>query len=189
MVGMRRRLGIDIGGSAIKAGIVDLDAQAAVVDRLERPTPQPSTPEAIARVVVEATRRLDTDGPIGITFPAVVRRGIVESAANVDPSWVGVDGEALFRGVTRRPVQLLNDADAAGIAEMRFGAGRGRHGTVIVATFGTGIGTAIFVDGRLVPNTELGHLEMRGKDAEDSAAAIVKTRKHWGWVRWARVVD
>lgn len=186
---MRRRLGIDIGGSAIKAGIVDLDAGAAVVERIEIPTPQPSTPEAVAASIGEVARRLPADGPIGITFPAVIRHGIVGSAANVDPGWIGCDGEALFRAATGRPVHLVNDADAAGVAEMRFGAGRGRAGTVIMVTFGTGIGTAIFIDGRLLPNTELGHLEIRGREAEHRAAAIVKTRRGWGWIRWARAVD
>lgn len=186
---MRRRLGIDIGGSAIKAGIVDLDAGAAVVERLEVATPQPATPAAIAEAIGEISRRLGADGPIGITFPAVIHHGVVGSAANVDASWIGTDGDALFEAATGRPVFLMNDADAAGIAEMRFGAGRNRGGTVIMVTFGTGIGSAIFIDGRLVPNTELGHLEIRGRDAEDRAAAIVKTRLRLGWVRWARLAD
>jgi len=186
---MRRRLGIDIGGSAIKAGLVDLDRGADVVERLEFPTPQPATPTRIAEVVGDVARRLEASGPIGITFPAVIHHGIVGSAANVDESWIGTDGDALFEAVTGRPVFLMNDADAAGIAEMRFGAGIGRTGTVIMITFGTGIGSAIFTDGRLVPNTELGHLEIRGRDAEDRAAAVVKTRKRLGWVRWGRLAD
>lgn len=186
---MRRRLGIDIGGSAIKAGIVDLDAGAAVLERLEVATPQPSTRAAIAAVVGEIARRLPSDGSIGIAFPAVVQHGIIGSAANVDEDWVDCDGEALFRAATGRPVHLLNDGDAAGIAEMRFGAGRGRLGTVIVLTFGTGIGSAIFTDGRLLPNAELGHLEIRGRIGEHRAAAIIKTRRRWGWVRWSRAVN
>lgn len=186
---MRRRLGIDIGGSAIKAGIVDLDAGAIVVERLEVPTPQPATPQAIAGRIADLARRLNADGRIGITFPAVVRHGVVESAANVDGAWIGCDGETLFREATGRPIHLMNDADAAGIAEMRFGAGRGCGGTVIVVTFGTGIGTAIFIDGRLLPNTELGHLEIRGREGEDRAAAVVKTQRRWGWIRWARAAD
>jgi polyphosphate glucokinase len=186
---MRRRLGIDIGGSAIKAGLVDLDRGADVVERLEVPTPQPATPDRIADVVGDISRRLATDGPIGVTFPAVIHHGIVGSAANVDASWIGTDGDALFERVTGRPVFLMNAADAAGIAEMRFGAGRGREGTVIMITFGTGIGSAIFTNGILVPNTELGHLEIRGRDAEDRAAAVVKTRLRLGWVRWARLAD
>ncbi len=186
---MRSRLGIDIGGSAIKAGIVDLDAGAVVLDRLEVQTPQPATPEAVAAAVGDVARRLACDGPIGITFPAIVRHGVVGSAANVDPAWIGRDGEALFRAATGRQVHLVNDADAAGVAEMRFGAGRGCGGTVIMVTFGTGIGTAIFIDGRLLPNTELGHLEIRGREAEDRAAAVVKTRRRWGWIRWARAAD
>lgn len=186
---VRRRLGIDIGGSAIKAGIVDLDEGAALLGRLEVPTPQPATPSAVAAAIGDVARRLSSDGPIGITFPAIVRHGIVGSAANVDPAWIGCDGEALFRAATGRPVLLVNDADAAGVAEMRFGAGRACRGTVIMVTFGTGIGTAIFIDGRLLPNTELGHLEIRGREAEHRAAAIVKTRRRWGWIRWARAVD
>jgi polyphosphate glucokinase len=186
---MRRRLGIDIGGSAIKAGIVDLDAGAAVRERLEVPTPRPATPARIAAVVGGIAARLRAEGPIGITFPAVIQRGIVRSAANVDPGWLGCDGETLFRDATERAVHLMNDADAAGIAEMRFGAGVGRAGTVMMLTFGTGIGSAIFIDGRLLPNTELGHLEIRGREGEHRAAAIVKTQRRWGWVRWARAVD
>lgn len=188
-VAVRRRLGIDIGGSAIKAGIVDLDSGAAVIERLELPTPQPSAPRAVAAEIGEVARRLSADGPIGITFPGIVRHGIVGSAANVAPAWIGCDGAALFRAATGRPVHLVNDADAAGVAEMRLGAGRGCGGTVIMVTFGTGIGTAIFIDGRLLPNTELGHLEIRGREAEDRAAAIVKTRRGWGWIRWARAAD
>jgi polyphosphate glucokinase len=186
---MRRRLGIDIGGSAIKAGLVDLDRGAEVVERLEVPTPQPATPERIASVVGDIATRLAADGPIGVTFPAVIHHGVVGSAANVDESWIGTDGDALFERATGRPVFLMNDADAAGIAEMRFGAGQGRTGTVIMITFGTGIGSAIFTDGRLVPNTELGHLQIRGRDAEDRAAAVVKTRLRLGWVRWSRLAD
>ena len=186
---MRRRLGIDIGGSSIKAGLVDLDHGADVLERLEVPTPQPATPTRIAEVVGEVSRLLPSDGPIGVTFPAVIHHGIVGSAANVDESWIGTDGDALFEAATGRPVFLMNDADAAGIAEMRFGAGLGRRGTVIMITFGTGIGSAIFIDGRLVPNTELGHIEIRGGDAEDRAAAVVKTRRRLGWVRWSRLAD
>lgn len=186
---MRQRLGVDIGGTGIKGGVVDLDHGADVAGRIKLATPKPATPDAIAKVLVSLVGRFDVEGPLGITFPAVVRRGIVKSAANVDPSWIGVDGERLFAAATGRQVHLLNDADAAGIAEMEFGVGRDRTGTVIMVTFGTGIGTAIFVEGRLVPNTELGHLELHGEDAEHLAAAVVKTREGWGWKHWARMVD
>ncbi len=183
------RLGIDIGGTGIKGAPVNLERGALTADRRRILTPHPATPDAVAGVVAELAAGFPCDGPIGVTFPAVVRRGIVESAANVDPSWISVDAAALLTDRTGRPTTVFNDADAAGIAEMRFGAGRGRTGTVIVVTFGTGIGTALFVDGRLVPNTELGHLELRGRDAERRAAASVKTARDWSWKTWAAHAD
>jgi polyphosphate glucokinase len=183
------RLGIDIGGTGIKGAPVDLEHGALTAERRRILTPHPATPASVAGVVAELAAGFPCDGPIGVTFPAVVRRGVVESAANVDPSWVGVDASALLSERTGRATTVFNDADAAGIAEMRFGAGRGRLGTVIVVTFGTGIGTALFVDGHLVPNTELGHLELRGRDAERRAAASVKTARAWSWKTWAAHAD
>lgn len=178
-------LGIDIGGSGIKGATVDLDAGRLTRDRHKIVTPQPATPEAVAEVVVELVEHFAWEGPIGCTFPSVVRQGIVHSAANVDKSWIGVDGVELLGRATGQKVVLLNDADAAGIAEMKFGAGRDRHGVVFMLTFGTGIGSGVFVDGHLVPNTELGHLEFKGMEAEHYAAARVReaeklTYKNWG---------
>lgn len=178
-------LGIDIGGSGIKGATVDLDAGRLTRDRHKIVTPQPATPEAVAEVVVELVEHFAWEGPIGCTVPSVVRQGIVHSAANVDKSWIGVDGVELLGRATGQKVVLLNDADAAGIAEMKFGAGRDRHGVVFMLTFGTGIGSGVFVDGHLVPNTELGHLEFKGMEAEHYAAARVReaeklTYKNWG---------
>ncbi len=155
-------LGIDIGGSGVKGALVDSAKGVMVSDRHRIPTPQPATPDAVAGVVAKIVRNFEWDGPIGCTFPSVVRRGVVETAANVDKSWIGVNGAELFSKATGCPVTLLNDADAAGIAEVRLGAGQGRGGTLIMLTFGTGIGSAIFNDGVLLPNTELGHIEFRG---------------------------
>jgi len=182
-------LGIDIGGSGVKGAPVHTDSGSLTRDRLKILTPQPSTPEAVASVVEELVRHFDWSGPIGCTFPAVVRRGVVHSAANVDKSWIGTDGEQLLGSATGCPVTLLNDADAAGIAEMRFGVGQGRNGVVFILTFGTGIGSAVFVDGRLHPNTELGHLELRGMHAEHYAAARIREKEHLSWKQWGRRVD
>jgi len=182
-------LGIDIGGSGIKGAPVDVERGALTRDRYKILTPQPATPDAVAAVVAEVAGHFEWQGPIGCTFPGVVRRGVVYSAANVDKSWVGVDGDALFEKATGSPVTLLNDADAAGLAEMRFGAGKGRDGVVLLLTFGTGIGSALFVDGKLVPNTELGHLEFRGDEAEHYAAARVRKEEKLSWHEWGRRVD
>ena len=182
-------LGIDIGGSGIKGAPVDTVAGELTVERQRIPTPQPATPEAVAEVVGKLARRFDWRGPIGCTFPAVVKSGVVCSAANVDKTWIGTDGKRLFEGATAGVVTLLNDADAAGIAEMTFGAGRGKRGVVMMLTFGTGIGSAIFLDGKLLPNTELGHLEMRGKDAEHRASDKVREEREWDWADWAKRVN
>lgn len=182
-------MGIDIGGSGIKGAPVDVDKGEFLAERQRLDTPQPSTPAAVAETVVRLIKQFDWQGPIGCTFPAVVQHGVVRTAANVDQAWVGTDGEALFRAATGYPVRVVNDADAAGIAEMTFGAGRGRKGVVILLTFGTGIGSAIFIDGILLPNTEFGHVELRGKDAEHRAAARVKTEKDLSWKEWSARVD
>lgn len=182
-------LGIDIGGSGIKGAPVDVETGALTADRFKILTPEPATPNAVAGVVAELVRHFDWDGPIGCTFPAVVRHGVVYSAANVDRSWIGVDGHELFNKTTGLPVTLLNDADAAGVAEMQFGAGKGHGGVVMLLTFGTGIGSALFTDGVLVPNTELGHLEFRGDEAEHYAAARVRKEKSLSWHDWGRRVD
>ncbi|MBE7551139.1 MAG: ROK family protein [Anaerolineales bacterium] len=182
-------LGIDIGGSGIKGAPVDVEKGMMLAERQRLDTPQPSVPEAVGDVVAEIARLFNWQGPIGCTFPAVIKHGVAYSAANVDQSWIGFNGQQLFEQKTGCPVLLLNDADAAGIAEMEFGAGRGQPGVVIMLTFGTGIGSAIFVDGRLVPNTEFGHMEIRGKDAEDRAADRIRTEKDLSWEKWAGRVN
>ncbi len=182
-------LGIDIGGSGIKGAPVDVETGQLAGERFRVPTPQPSEPEAVCDCVAEVARQFDWQGPVGCTFPAVVREGVVYTAANVDKTWIGTNGRKLLQRKTGCPVFLLNDADAAGIAEMEFGAGRGQQGVVIVLTFGTGIGSAIFVNGQLVPNTELGHLEMKGKDAERSASDWARQQKEMSWEKWATRVN
>lgn len=182
-------LGIDIGGSGIKGAPVDVSSGKLLTERQRIPTPQPSVPEAVGDVVAELARSFQWAGPIGCTFPAVVKAGVTYSAANVDKSWVNFEAQKLLEKKTQCPVLVLNDADAAGIAEMQFGAGRGQAGLVIVLTFGTGIGSAIFVDGRLVPNTEFGHMEIRGKDAEHRAADRIREEKDLSWEKWAGRVN
>lgn len=184
-----KRLGIDIGGSGIKGAPVDLEKGDFAMERLRIPTPEPSTPKAVAAIVKKITKHFKWDQALGCTFPAVIKKGIACSAANVDQSWMGTDGETMLREATGCPTLLLNDADAAGIAEMEYGAGKKRQGVVIMLTFGTGIGSAIFSDGILVPNTEFGHLEIRGKDAEHRASALVRKEKNLDWKNWARAVN
>lgn len=182
-------LGIDIGGSGIKGGTVNVKTGEIVGDRYRIDTPNPSTPENCAEVVCRIIEHFDYKGPIGITFPAVVRHGVTLTAANVDKSWINCDAETLFHRVTNHPVIVLNDGDAAGIAEDAFGAGKDVSGTVAMFTFGTGIGSAFFIDGVLFPNTEFGHLKIRGKDAEKRASAKVKEDKQLKWKDWAERVN
>jgi polyphosphate glucokinase len=182
-------IGIDIGGSGIKGAPVDTARGALTAERLRLPTPSPSAPDAVAGVIREILGRFPAvQGPVGITFPGVVKSGRVLTAANVDPVWAGFEAATFFSAKLGRPCSVLNDADAAGLAEMRFGAGRGITGVVILVTLGTGIGSAVFLDGRLVPNTELGHLEVRGKDAEARASDRVREEKDLGWPEWAERV-
>ena len=177
-------LGIDIGGTGMKAAPVDLDRGELTAERYRIDTPQPATPEAMAQVVKELVEHFEWTGVIGAAMPTVVRHGVVYSAANIDESWIGTDADALFTSASGCDVAVLNDADAAGVAEMTFGAGRGRTGVVIVLTFGTGIGSGVFVDGHLVPNTELGHIEIDGLDAEARAAASARKRDDLSWEQW-----
>lgn len=179
-------LGIDIGGSGIKGAPVDVRRGRLGAERWRVDTPQPATPAAVAAAVRTLTRQFDWSGPIGCTFPAVIRDGVACSAANVDPAWIGTDVQKLLQKRTGCPVGVLNDADAAGVAEMRFGAGRRQDGIVLVLTIGTGIGSAVFVDGRLLPNTELGHVEIRGVKAEWRASDRVRKRKDLSWKKWSR---
>jgi len=178
--------GIDFGGSGIKAAPVDLDAGEFAADRVRIATPQPSTPDAVARVLVELLGHFpDAEGPVGVTVPGVVRHGVVHSAANIDRSWLGADADRIFTDATGRDVHVVNDADAAGLAEVRYGAARGRGGLVLVTTLGTGIGSALVHDGVLVPNAELGHLEIDGHDAEKRAANSAREDHNLSWEQWA----
>ena len=183
----KRAFGIDIGGSGIKGAPVHLGKGELAADRLRIPTPQPSTPYAVADAVAELVDSFDIaeDMPIGVTFPAVIKDGVAHSAANVDKSWIGTDVDALLTERTGHDVFVVNDADAAGIAEMEFGAGRGSSGVVQVFTLGTGVGSATFTDGRLVPNTELGHLLLHSGDAEKYMASSIKEREDLDWETWA----
>jgi len=184
-------VGVDVGGSNIKGAVVDVGGGEFVTDRVKRATPAPATPEAVADVVAEVIEGLSAhpaagDGsPIGVTVPGVVRSGVVRTAANIDKAWIGTDADRLLEARLGRPVHVVNDADAAGYAEVVFGAAQGRPGTVLVVTLGTGIGTAMIHEGRLVPNTELGHVEIEGHDAETRAANSVREREGLSWEEWA----
>ena len=183
--------GVDIGGTGIKGAIVDTGTGSLVTERKRILTPQPATPEAVAQVVAQLVSDAGWQGLIGATFPAVIKHGVAQSAANVDPSWVGTDADKVFTEAAggTSEVLVLNDADAAGIAEARYGAAKGVPGVVILLTFGTGIGSALLMNGVLVPNTELGHLELDGYDAETRAAASVRDEHGMSYRKWAKRVD
>lgn len=184
----RTVIGVDIGGSGVKAAVVDIDRGELASERQRIETPHPATPDAVAEVVKELVTMLGPAEKVGITIPAVVRSGVVRSAANIDDSWIGTDARLLFSDVLGIDCTVLNDADAAGVAEMRFGAGVGRDGVVILVTLGTGIGSAVFTDGVLVPNTELGHLEFKGGVAEKYAASSVRENEDLSWHHWGHRV-
>ncbi|MBU4335147.1 MAG: ROK family protein [Actinobacteria bacterium] len=179
--------GIDIGGSGIKGAPVDLATGEFAAERVRIPTPLPATPDAVAQTVAQVVDAfaLDLSVPIGVTFPAVIAHGIARSAANVDPSWIGTNVETVIGQATGRQVLAVNDADAAGYAEVEYGAAKGVAGVVLVVTLGTGIGSALIVDEVLVPNTELGHLEIDGHDAESQAADSARERETLTWAQWA----
>ncbi len=181
-------LGIDIGGTGIKGAPVNVKTGELVAERYRIPTPQPARPNSVADALKEIAGHFSHQGPVGVTFPGIVKKGVVFSAANVDKSWLHVDASKLFSSHLGGPAAVVNDADAAGIAEMQFGSGRGRQGTVIMLTFGTGIGTAIFCDGILLPNTEFGHLKIRGKDAERRASERVREEKDLSFKKWGKLV-
>ena len=182
--------GVDVGGSGVKGGVVDLETGELIGDRIKLLTPQPSTPEAVAETVAEIIRQAEWDGPVGITLPSVVTGGVARSAANIDKGWIGTDARALFSdALGGKRVTVLNDADAAGIAEDALGAGRDAKGVLILLTFGTGIGSAILHDGVLLPNTEFGHMEVHGKEAEHRAASSVKEKKDLSYKEWAAEVS
>jgi len=182
-------LGIDIGGSGIKAAPVDVTTGKLLADRQKIETPRPALPEAVRDVVKKLTTFFNWSGPVGITFPGVVTDGVTRTAANLGPAWIGLDAATLFTRAIGNPVRVLNDADAAGVAEMTFGAGVGEKGTVLMLTFGTGIGSALFTQGILVPNTEFGHIEIRGRDAETRASEHAKELHDLSWDKWAGRVD
>ena len=184
-----RAFGIDIGGSGIKGALVDTTNGTLLTSRVRFDTPQPATPDAVTTFVARMVGESGWTGPVGATFPAIISHGVARSAANVDHSWIGADADALFTKATGAQVTVLNDADAAGLAEVRFGAARGVPGVVMVLTFGTGIGSALFVDGTLVPNTELGHVELDGHDAEHKAAASAKENEKLSYKQWAKRVQ
>jgi polyphosphate glucokinase len=179
-------LGLDIGGSGIKGALIDVETGFLSSDRYRLPTPEEAWPDDVADVVNQVVKHFSYSGVLGAGFPAVVHHGVAYSAANIHESWIGKDVSELLHRVTGCKSYVLNDADAAGMAEMEFGAGR-RHefGTVILLTIGTGIGSAMFVDGHLYPNTELGHIEIRGKDAERRSSDAVRDRKKLTWEEWA----
>ncbi len=179
-------LGIDIGGSGIKGALVDTSTGGLMSERLKLSTPQPATPSAVAEVVAELVRQFQWQGPLGCGFPAVISGGVAKTAANIDPGWIGVNVENLLCRVTGCPCRVVNDADAAGVAEMRYGNGMGRHDTVLVLTLGTGIGSALFSAGQLFPNLELGAFPLKGGFAEHYAAAAVRKRDKLSWQSWSK---
>ncbi|WP_429520188.1 polyphosphate--glucose phosphotransferase [Rhodococcus sp. BE178] len=188
MVGIRG-FGVDVGGSGIKGALVDLETGELVEERIKIATPHPSTPDAVAATVAEIAARACWDGPVGVTLPSVVTNGIARTAANIDESWIGTDARTLFStALGGRAVTVLNDADAAGLAEDRYGAGKDVDGVVVLLTFGTGIGSAVLHNGVLLPNTEFGHMEVDGMEAEHRAASSVKDTKSLSYKEWAAEV-
>jgi polyphosphate glucokinase len=182
----RRGFGIDVGGSGVKGGIVDLDTGQLIGERFKLATPQPATPDAVAKTIAEVVKEFSWTGPLGVTYPGVVTNGVVRTAANVDKAWIGMNAAEVFSAaLDGQPVTVLNDADAAGLAEERFGAGKDNTGLIVLLTFGTGIGSAVIHNGVLLPNTEFGHLEVGGKEAEHRAASSVKEKNDWSYKRWA----
>lgn len=179
-------LGIDIGGTGIKGALVDTETGALLASRYRIPTPEQAKPKPVAAAVGEMAVHFGWQGPIGCGFPAVVRQGVVYTAANIHKSWIGTSVEALFSEAAKCPVHVLNDADAAGLAEMSFGAGKDQKGVVLMVTIGTGLGTALFTDGKLVPNLELGHIELNGEDAELRATDAARRRDRLSWKKWGK---
>jgi polyphosphate glucokinase len=181
--------GLDIGGSGIKGAPVDTATGELLQERVRIKTPQPATPEAIVQTAVEVVSEADWQGPVGCGFPAVVKEGVLQTAANVDKAAIGFDLRTALQKELDTQVSVVNDADAAGLAEMRWGAGKGQDGVVLMLTLGTGIGTALFIGGRLMPNTELGHIEVRGEEAEHRASDTARKRDDLNWKHYARRLD
>jgi polyphosphate glucokinase len=185
----RRGFGIDVGGSGVKGGIVDLETGLLIGDRFKLPTPQPATPDAVAKTIAAVAKEFGWTDRLGVTYPGVVTDGIARTAANVDKGWIGVSArDVISSALDGRPVTVLNDADAAGLAEEKFGAGRDNTGVIVLLTFGTGIGSAVIHNGVLLPNTEFGHIEVGGKEAEHRAASSIKEKKGWSYQRWTEEV-
>ena len=182
-------LGIDVGGSGIKGGIVDIEKGEMITERFRIPTPQPATPDAVIETIEEIITHFDWKKSVGVGFPAAIVNEIVRTASNIDNSWIGVNAAKRIENETGCPTHLVNDVDAAGLAEMEFGAGREEKGVVFMAAFGTGIGTAIFKNKILMPNTELGHLKMKGMIAEHYAANSVREKKELSWEEWGKRVN
>ncbi len=184
-------LGVDVGGSGIKGALVDVKSGELTTDRFRLPTPQPASPEAVVKTIKKVRKHFKYRGPVGVGFPAVILDGIVLSAANIDDDWISFPGQRAISDALGCPVTMLNDADSAGIAEMRFGAGRRRMGLVMILTLGTGIGSALFMNGRLVPNCELGHLYLPGhsEDAEEYASDRIRSDEDLSWRAWASRLD
>lgn len=183
-----KTLGIDIGGTGIKGAPVDLSSGEMLAEPLHLPTPQPATPNLICTAIRKMIQHFQFAGPVGVGFPGVIRNGVVGTAVNLSPRWVGMNAGKIFRQAARVPFAVINDADAAGLAEMHHGAGRKQKGVVVMITLGTGIGSAIFHGGVLVPNIEIGHLTLRGKDAEKIASAKAREKNNWSWKKWAKRV-
>jgi polyphosphate glucokinase len=184
-----QKLGIEIGGTGIKGAPVDTETGNLLTERYRLPTPEGAKPGPMAEVVKDVAAHFDWHGPIGCGFPAVIRNGIAESAANINQKWIGTDVAKLFSEATQCPVNVVNDADAAGLAEVTFGAGKEVHGVVLMITIGTGLGSALFIDGKLVPNTELGHIEVECYDAETIASDVVRKQQELSWKKWAKRLD
>lgn len=181
--------GIDVGGSGIKGAPVHVETGELAAERVRIKTPQPATPEAIVQTAAEVVRRSGWEGPVGCGFPAVIKSGVVRTAANIDKAAIGFDMQSALEAELGAQVTMVNDGDAAGLAEMRWGAGRDRDGVVLMLTLGTGIGTSLFVGGRLVPNTELGHIEIRGEEGEHRAADSARKRDDLSWAEYAERLD
>jgi len=182
-------LGIDIGGSGIKGAPVDTETGALLAPRYRIQTPKPSKPRPVAETVAEITQHFEWNGPVGCGFPSAIRQGVALTAANIHKKWIGTNVSELFSENTGCPVTVINDADAAGLAEMAFGAGRDKRGVVLIVTIGTGLGTALFTNGHLLPNAELGHIEINGYDAELRASDAARKREKLSWRKWASRLD
>jgi polyphosphate glucokinase len=182
---LKKILGIDIGGSGVKGAIVDTTKGKLLTKRYRIPTPQPATPEAVAEVIKQITDHFEWKGPIGVGFPGVIQHGVARTAANVDKTWIDKNLNELFSKATGCVVHVVNDADAAGMAEVKFGVGMGKKGTLMLITVGTGLGTVIFTDGKLVPNLEFGHLLLHGADAELYASDAARSNNKLDWATWA----